>query len=114
MASSTFVELLNKSYSSDVTNEKGDSKFMSPKSSDFIFQIAVSNRTAGSITAIIEHSLDGENWYTLVSFTAAIATNTAEVKYPATSIGGYLRSSVTTAVGTSLDAKIIAAYSAIK
>lgn len=110
MAAVTPVTLLSKSYSSDVTDEKGGVIDLPRGSGEFIFQIKVTDLTAGSITAKVEHSIDGVTWYDLVAFTAAIAANTNELKFPSTSVGGHIRSSVSTAAGSSLTAEIKVAY----
>ena len=93
-----------------LSNVKGD-KLALPNSVDsIIFQIIVSNRTGGDVSAVIEHSIDGSNWHTLISFTANINSNTAELKIPTTTVGGFVRSSHSTAVATALKAQIQVGY----
>ena len=106
MASEKYANLLTKTYAGVVTNEKSTTVELTNNAQDLIFQIITTNRTAGSITALIEDSIDGVNWATLVSFTAAIATNTVERKYPTTAVGKYIRTSVTTAALSDMTAVI--------
>lgn len=75
---------------------------------EFIFQAAVT-RTAGTFNGKIQHSVDGTNWHDLVAFTAASATG-VELKFPTTSVGQYLRSSITSSGTANLVVEIIAAY----
>jgi len=93
-----------------LSSVKGD-KVALPNSVDqIIFQCVVSAFTAGSLTAIVEHSLDGTNWCTAISFTAAKAATGIEFKFPTTSVGQFVRSSVITAALTDLTAEIKVGY----
>jgi len=113
MSSSSGVILASKTYTAAVTNEKGEVQPLPASAKELVAHIHVSRRVSGSITAIVEHSFDKVNWFTLATFTAAIATVSAEFKVPTGPTGSFVRSSVTSVIGD-FDAKIACFYNPSK
>ena len=99
MASTSKIVLLSGNKAAVVADEKGAKHTLPTKSKNFIFQAVVSNHAFGDVTILVEDSVDGVNWDTLITFTASKAADGHERKDPATSVGGYLRTSITTTVG---------------
>ena len=98
MASIERVELYNASITGVLANDKGTAVSTEALQTDFTFFINLSNRTAGNYTGIVEHSPDGTNWVTLVTFTV-LGANGVEQKTASVPVLGYLRADVSASAG---------------
>ena len=112
MASTSKIVLLNESVTTDVTS---DAVSLDCYSSGFVGFIKVSDRSAGTFTGTIEHSPNGIDWFTYITFTAAIATNTSEIKFPTNDLClTHIRAKLTTAAAPDANVEISLCYSAKK
>lgn len=73
---------------------------------DYVFEQIISNRTGDTYDTVIQHSADGTNWHTLVTFTqVAAGTDATELKFPTTAVLGHVRAVCT--LGGAGDADIV-------
>jgi len=112
MASTSKIVLLNQAITATVTSE---AKTLDVMSSGFVGFIKITNRTSGTFTGIVEHSPNGVDWFTFISFTAALNSNTSEIKFPANDYClTYVRASVTAAAAPDATVEISLCYSVKK
>jgi len=112
MYASSKIELLNQAVTATATS---DVKTLDGVGGSFVGFIKVSGYSAGTFTGIIEHSPNGLDWFTLITFTAAIAANSSEIKFPANDIClTHIRAKVTAAAAPDATVEISLCYSSKK
>ncbi len=106
MASSAKVTLLEESLAA--ANSTSESTILGTKSKDFVGYLVVSNYSAGTVNATIEHSPDGVNWFSLMTL-GPLSANGADLDFPTSAVLGHVRAVVT---GTpTADVRVDLAYS---